>query len=110
MKESDIQKSILEWLDLHGYWSWRMPVGGVMHQGGGKGVRFKKSPVKGFPDIMGVMKNVTGQLFGIEVKTAKGRQSPDQKIIEEKFIKAGCLYILARNLDYVISELKINDI
>tara|TARA_R110000824_G_scaffold96013_3_gene230443 strand:- start:4851 stop:5186 length:336 start_codon:yes stop_codon:yes gene_type:complete len=109
MKEIDIQRDILSYLSLKGYFAWRMPVGGVPQQNRGKMI-FKKSPIKGFPDIMGVLKNCHGHLFGIEVKSSVGVLSKDQKIVRQKFIDAGCLFILARNLENVVDELKIHDI
>ena len=102
MKEIEIQKTIMDWLKLEGYYFWRMPVGGVRQQMNGKMI-FKKSPVKGFPDIMGVFR--TGRLFGIEVKSAKGKLSDSQEKIMKDLIGNNVLYIVARDLETVREEL-----
>jgi len=109
MKEIDIQREILEYLTVKEYFHWRMPVGGVPQQNRGKMI-FKKSPIKGFPDIMGVLSSSPGKLFGIEVKTPIGKMSKDQKIVRDKFLEAGCVFIVARSLEDVIKELIIHEV
>jgi len=109
MKEIEIQKQILEYLTTKSYFHWRMPVGGVPQQNRGKMI-FKKSPIKGFPDIMGVLIHRPGILFGIEVKTPIGKLSKDQKIVRDKFLEAGCVFIVARSLQDVIKELIIHEV
>ena len=109
MKEIEIQKQILDYLIVKGYFHWRMPIGGVPQQNRGKMI-FKKSPIKGFPDIMGVLLNNPGKLFGIEVKTPIGKLSKDQKIVRDKFLEAGCVFIVARSLEDVIKEIIIHEV
>ena len=61
--------------------------------------------MKGFPDIMGVLKSKPGMLFTIEVKSKNGKLKPEQVIMREKLEHAGVVYILARSLFDVIEEL-----
>lgn len=75
-KETDIVRSILDYLKIRRILAWRMPVQGVMQSGGGK-VRFKPSPIAGFPDIAGLY---GGVLFCFEVKRSNGRVSEKQSV------------------------------
>jgi hypothetical protein len=74
---------------------WRQNVGAAMVNG--RLVRFGQP---GCPDILGVM-SPSGRLIGVEVKSATGRQSPEQKRFEEMFRSKGAIYILARSLEDV---------
>lgn len=57
--------------------------------------RFVRSGVPGQPDVVGV---VIGTAYGIEVKRARGKQSTAQRAFEERFTRAGGVYIVARTL------------
>lgn len=52
----------------------------------------------GSPDIIGVH---AGRAIGIEVKTAIGRQSDQQRRFAARWTAAGGLYVLARSVDDV---------
>jgi len=69
------------------------------------GPRVIQSAPEGTPDLMGVM--TPGRAFGIEVKTAKGKQRDAQKKWQEAWEKRGGLYILARSLEDVYRGLDI---
>ena len=95
--EGKIQKEILEYLTLERVFHWRqnnLPVfdprinGYRSHTG-----------MKGVPDIICVIK---GQFVGIEVKTPKGKQSPDQVFFQKRLEANGGVYILAKSLDDVV--------
>lgn len=58
-----------------------------------------KGAHKGFPDLI-IIKN--GALIGIEVKSKKGKQSKEQKKIEEQFIKNGATYFVVSDLNKLI--------
>jgi hypothetical protein len=60
---------------------------------------------KGCPDILGYLRP-NGRLFGIEVKTRTGKQSPEQEACQRSFEEEGALYILARSVDDVLEALK----
>lgn len=57
-----------------------------------------KGTKKGFPDILVLM---NGRTIGFEVKTATGKQSKEQKNIENKFKQHGQEYFVVRSLDEV---------
>lgn len=96
MKESEIQKAIMDYLDYRGILHWRVNLGGVPHTVGGK-IIYRKNPMKGMPDICGLY---CGLFFGIEVK-AKTKQSDEQFEWQKKFELNGAVYILARSVDDV---------
>lgn len=75
MKESDVQRQILDYLKLKG----------IFH-----------------PDIICV---INGQYVGIEVKAAKGKQSEHQKDFQQTLEAAGGKYILAYSLEDVLERI-----
>lgn len=69
-------------------------------------VGFRRLPAgakKGIPDIWVILQ---GKTIGLEVKTAAGRQSKEQKEIEERFKKNGAEYYIVRSLEDVKRILK----
>lgn len=103
-KESNIQRVILDWLSWNGFCHWRNYVGAVIHGIGSK-TRFGKNPAKGMPDIMGLMKDGSGRLFAIEVKTETGRVAPHQKEKIAELNENGAVAFVARDLETVIEKL-----
>jgi len=61
---------------------------------------------KGVPDILGIYK---GQFLGIEVKTEKGKVSPEQEQFLAAIRQNGGIGFVARNLDDVIENLGLQD-
>jgi len=97
MKESDIQKRILVYLNRRkDIFAWKAPNQG-MRVGGGIRV---KCPMPGLPDIIGYNMN-SGRAIFIEVKTPEGKISDDQMEFITRATKAGCLAFFARSLDDV---------
>jgi len=94
--ESHTQSQILNWLRNHNVLHWRIPVGGVKHAG----IR-KKSPMRGFPDLMGCIPGTLGRMFAIEIKADDGNLSQCQKDVIFNLEKAGALVIVARSLQDV---------
>lgn len=76
--EGSLQTAVFQWLKLHRIFAWRMPIGPVIR--GSKGAQvWTKSPIKGFPDIAGVLRrSQPGVLFTIELKSSRGKLEPDQ--------------------------------
>jgi len=103
-KESGIQRLILDYLKSQRYYVWRNYVGPILHGGSGKQV-FSKNPASGMPDIMGLLKDGSGRLFAIEVKTETGRLSELQKIRIAELKKHGVIAFVARDLQTVVREL-----
>jgi hypothetical protein len=56
--------------------------------------------VPGTPDICGILAP-QGRFVGVEVKSAAGRQRPEQAVFERMVRAMGGIYILARSLDDV---------
>ena len=89
--ENSVVKIIHSWLALRKIRAWRVNTGGVPARGG----RFKRNVAAGFPDLVCCWR---GRFVGIEVKTAKGRQQPSQKLFQKELEEAAGVYILARSL------------
>ena len=96
MKESDIQRSILDNLRWRGFLAFRCQPAPVPIRKGNNIVGFRRADAfnVGMPDIVCVIR---GRFIGIEVKSAIGRQSPEQHEWQERIKKAGGVYILARS-------------
>lgn len=119
--EKDIQRSILDYLQLKKIFHWRNNSGFMFIKGADK-TRGIKLGQTGSPDIFVVLPEIIsivnagvdvkvssdmkfGQIFGIEVKAPKGVQSDHQKNWQIEFEKAGGVYILARSVDDIIKFL-----
>jgi len=98
MKEAELLSFALTCLKQSGLVYWRVPNGPVMHSIGNKQIR-KKSPIKGFPDIAGIFPN--GKFFAIELKTDKGRLSPEQHEWITKLNMSGAMAIVLRTKDEI---------
>lgn len=98
--EHDIQALILIYVtSLPDTFAFRMNTGKARMGG-----RFVTFGIPGQPDIFAIIR---GRFVGIEVKTATGRQSKDQKNWQRNCERAGGLYILARSVDDVRSALSL---
>lgn len=106
MKEIEIQSSIIDYLQIlenKGKIFFQRVNNTPMYDPKYKQFRsMPKGSKKGFPDIL-VIK--AGKIIGIEVKTATGKQSKEQKDIENKFKQHGQEYFVVRSLDEVIEIL-----
>ncbi len=112
MKESAIQKSILDYLTAERVFAFRLNTGGAKVTGG-----FLRSHSlgAGAADILALPTEIT-RLFGgeveyntalwIEVKNSKGQQSPEQKSFQLHVENLGHSYLLARSVDDVIALLQ----
>jgi len=107
-RESTIQKEILAYLRNTGYSVWKMPLGPQLIHAKGRTV-MAKNALKGFPDIFGILKNIPGKLFVIEVKSATGKLRPEQKMWLARLEKLGVSCLVARTLQEVIEFLKEED-
>jgi Holliday junction resolvase-like predicted endonuclease len=59
--------------------------------------------VKGQPDLVAISNN---KVFFIELKTQKGKQSKEQKEVEQEIKKRGMDYIVVRSLEDIREYLK----
>jgi len=99
VKEADLQKAVQQYLAISGLWYRRVPLGGVAHSVRGS-VIYKKNPLVGFPDFFGYLRN--GRGWVLELKTSKGRLSPEQVAMKAELEKTNVLYCLGRCLPDVI--------
>lgn len=112
VREKDIQRLILDWLDAEKIWNMRLNTGAMFgtHKGKSWAVRFAKP---GCADILAMPQSWVGEGGGvesplptwIEVKGSDGRQSDDQKRFQAEVEKAGMRYILAKSLEDVKAQL-----
>ena len=101
MKETEIQKEILDWLKNRGFMCWRnsnMPT---------RGRRNLTFVPRGMPDIFVL---VSGRLVGLEVKTSGGRVSPEQLAFGDLLILHGGFYFVVRNLQGVVEAFSMYDV
>jgi len=104
-KEKDVQRSILDYLELIGAFYYRNNSGAMVAEYKGK-KRLLRFGAKGSPDII-VVKN--GLYIGVEVKGTDGKQSEDQMDFARRLIKAGGEYILAHSLDSFVEQFRALD-
>lgn len=100
MLESQLQRAVLDWLKLNKICAWRMPIGAVTHHVNGREIR-KKSPLKGFPDIAGIISRGPhrGMFFALELKSPKGRLTAEQISWGQTIDDAGGLYAVIKSLE-----------
>ena len=95
--EGKIQLAILKYLRANGIMCWRNQ---PMTYNAKLGIHISNPYVmKGTPDIICILKD--GVFCGIEVKTTKGRLSPDQILFEKRATLLGARYIVARSVEDV---------
>lgn len=105
MKESAIQRAILDYLAARGILAFRMNTGAMAGEYNGK-PRFLRFGVVGMADILAFpwWPNDSFKLTmptWIEVKTATGKQSEHQKSFQHQVEQHGHTYIVARSVDDV---------
>jgi hypothetical protein len=104
LSEKEIQNQILEYLYNRGVFCWRQNTVGVYDEKRGCYIRNNsRYVIRGVSDILGVLPN--GRILAIEVKSRKGKVSPDQEAFLKNVLLKGGVAILARSLEDVIAEL-----
>jgi hypothetical protein len=98
-REGAVVKACLEYLRTRHHFVARINNGGFETKCGGF-VRCTDTP--GWPDISGITSD--GRALAVEVKSEKGRLSPEQKTVREEWISRGGLHIVARNIEDLVSE------
>lgn len=106
--EKQIQNAILDWL------AWQPHCIAFPIQNGGifdPSKKIFRSPpkhhIKGVADILGIWHM---KPLAIEVKTERGRVSPEQKKFLEDYIAQGGVAFIARSLDDVINKLSTEEL
>ena len=95
ISEKHIQKTILDYLAFKKIFHYRQNSGAFKTESGGY---MRTASVSGLPDIVAIK---DGIYIGLEVKTATGRQSEEQREIQNRVTAAGGLYFVVRSLDDV---------
>ena len=95
ISEKHIQKTILDYLAFKKIFHYRQNSGAFKTESGGY---MRTASVSGLPDIVAIK---DGIYIGLEVKTATGRQSEEQREIQNRITAAGGLYLVVRSLDDV---------
>lgn len=75
MMEADLLRFAHDALNKSGLLWWRVSNGASLYSKGTK-TFFRKSPIAGFPDLAGLTRS--GQFWALELKSQKGRVSPQQ--------------------------------
>lgn len=101
VKETDIQRGILEYLTKRGHLCWRNNNGAVYDAKLGHYRAQSKWVPNGLPDIMLVHKEKYGQLWGLEVKTPRGKPSADQILMQRRFALSNAEYHFVRSVEDV---------
>jgi hypothetical protein len=115
VKESQIQRSILDLLAAERIPAWRMNTGAMSGEHKGK-KWFMRFGEKGMADILAIPKKREcipplyirdiPQVLWIEVKTADGKVTDDQRAFGNHVADNGMHYLIARSVDDVIKWLK----
>jgi hypothetical protein len=101
IRESEIQRTIMDYLEASGVLHWRVCLGGVRRR---KGVR-SRNPMKGFPDLAGIVPHSDGKFFVIEVKRPGQELREEQSRWRNSLEAQGVCYILATSVADVVLKL-----
>ena len=99
-KESDILKSILQYLKLKGVFCWRVGTGAFPIEDGAGKRRFFRSGMRGVSDIIGIYKR---HFIATEVKRPGGKLSVYQQAFLNEIERHGGISIVAMCIDDVES-------
>lgn len=94
MKESEVQRQILDYLALERIFHYRNNSGAFVDSD----KHFYRFGTLGSPGIICV---IDGQFVGIEVKAPKGKQSDHQKEFQRRLEEVGGRYFIAHSLEDV---------
>lgn len=95
-EEHNIQVAIVQYLRLRGFEVFAIPNGG--RRDAVTGAKLKAEGVSaGVADLIILLP--IGNVLFVEVKTAKGRQSPEQKAFQERVESLGFNYVIWRSVE-----------
>lgn len=100
--EGQIQGAIIDYLRSIGAVVTRVNAGVRLIQDSNGGTRAFRGAEKGHADILAC---VGGRYIAIEVKTRRGRVSPEQEVFLQRVRDAGGCAFVARSVDDVIKQL-----
>lgn len=100
--ESDLVRDIINLLNLHGCVAVRFNNQPTMQVSNGKFVGYRKlANRRGISDVVAVAPN--GRSIWIEVKTATGRLSDEQRLFLDDVHRCGSVAMVARSIDDVVA-------
>jgi hypothetical protein len=92
IKEQQIQKACLEYLNYKGHFVWKQNNTGILKPDG----KYIPSGLKGVSDILGISKD--GKFLAIEIKSEKGILSNYQEIFLKEIKNRGGIALVARSI------------
>ncbi len=98
LSEAQILKQILQWLSLERIWHRRINTQGIVMVSRGE-TRMRRNPATGMPDLLLC---IDGRLVAIEVKSRRGRVSPEQDRTLSELAGEGASVCVARSLEDVM--------
>ena len=98
--EATIQLELVHWLFKHNVLV-AITDAGILHK---HGIEFKCGIPKGWPDLTCCLPS--GRFMGIEVKSTKGRQSPEQIQYQLAIEHLGGVYLLVRSVEELVAQLR----
>jgi len=104
IKEIDLQKQIVEYLNLQGHFVWRNNSGLFFVKGKSGKTRAIRAGLKGSSDILGVLNG--GTIIAIECKIAYNRPTIEQLDFLNRITSLGGVAFIAYSLEDVINNLK----
>ena len=103
LSEAEILSKILAYLKLTRIYAWRNSVGATVI-GAGEHRRFVRFGHSGLSDIIGILSG--GRFLAIEVKSAKGRITPEQRAFLDNIEERGGVAFVARSVEDVYHGLE----
>jgi hypothetical protein len=100
VSEGETLAACIEYLAVRQIFAWRNNSGAIQVRPG----QFMRFGIKGSADIIGVLPD--GRFLAVEVKSAKGQLSDEQKRFLETIAANGGLAIVARSIDDIETVLK----
>lgn len=98
-REQDIQRAILEWLELQGIMAWRQNSGAAVARNADGSKRFIRfCSQAGISDIVGILPH-SGRIIALEVKRPGGRVTPEQRRFLEQVGEMGGLAGVVRSVE-----------
>lgn len=99
MKEKDIQKAVLEYFNMNGFWVWRNNSGAFVL--GDKKKRFFRAGFSGISDLIGIAPD--GKFIAVEVKRKGGKLTEKQKHFLELVRDMGGYALVVYSIDDAIN-------
>jgi hypothetical protein len=105
--EKRIQDQILTALRFRRLFAFHIPNHGLLSRRTGKYNKVGQFHVPGIPDVAVLLP--AGRILWIEVKSADGRQSPDQVAVQKRLGELGHVYLLVRSLQDVLDWIRAHE-